>query len=299
VDDSQRLDRALAKIAQEDPTLRITTRSEDEMTVVSGVGEVHLEIAIDRVSREYGIPIAVGNPEIIYLETIRHSSEGEGKYVRAISSRTFYGHVKLRLKPLEAGSGYQFACECSDETIPREFVEPVNLGVQEGMKGGVVAGYELVDLRAVLVGGSHHVNESSEMAFRIAGSMAFKEAARKASPVVLEPVMAIEVVFSEDHAGIILGDLSQRRGLIEGMEHREVSMVVRAQVPFAEMIGYAAHLRLVTQGRAECSMHFAKYEAVSGGGHPGTELADVTAKRPNHPYSGRGSAAAKLDDEHG
>jgi elongation factor G len=224
--DRQSLQQALSDLAQQDPTIRIKTEPRDGKTIISGMGELHLEVICDRIVHEYKVQVEIGKPKVIYLETIRKESEAEGKYIRAISRHYMYGHVKLRLEPREVGSGYQFVDESSDGAVPREFVEPINLGIQEAMKGGILAGYEVIDLRAVLHDGSYHVGDSNEMAFKIAASIAFKEAARKASPVVLEPVMSVEVVVPEDFAGAIMGDLSSRRGRIEAMEHRAGSLVI-------------------------------------------------------------------------
>ena len=234
---------------------------------------------------------------MIYLETIRKKSEAEGQYARAFSSHFMYGHVKIRLEPRERGTGYEFANEIKDGAVPAQFVEPVNLGIQEAMKGGVLAGHEMVDLRAVLYDGSYHIGDSNEMAFRIAGSIALKEAARKADPVILEPVMSVEVVTPEEFVGAIMGNLVLRRGRIEGMEHRAGLQVIRATVPMATMMGYAQHMRSITQGRAEYSMNFARYEEAPGRGQSGGEESSVTANNPKRPKAGSGFAAAQWDDE--
>jgi elongation factor G len=233
---------------------------------------------------------------VIYLETIRKQAEAEGKYIRQ-TSRGQYAHVKVRLEPLEPGSDYQFADEIVGGTVPKEYIKPIDQGMQEAMEGGVLAGYPMVDIKATLYDGGYHDVDSNEMAFKIAGSMAFKEAARKASPVILEPVMAVEVVTPEDSAGTIMGDLSSRRGRIEGMEHRAGSQVIKAIVPLAEIFGYAIHMRSITQGRASYSMQFDRYEVVPRRGEPGWDEAGVTANRPKSPKAGTGFAAAQLDDE--
>jgi elongation factor G len=269
----------------------------DGETVISGIGELHLESICDRISREYKIQLDVGEPKVIYLETIRKHAEAEGRYIRQVGGRGQYAHLKLRLEPRESGSGYEFVDEIKDGAVPSEFVEPVDLGIQEAMKGGVLAGHEMVDVRAVLYDGSYHVGDSNETAFRIAGSMAFKEAARKASPVVLEPVMSVEVTTPEDFAGAIMGDLSRRRGWIEGMEHRAGSQVIRAIVPLATMIGYAQHMRSITQGRATYSMSFARYDEAPGRDESGGDKVGVTANKPKDPKAGSGFAAAPLDEE--
>jgi elongation factor G len=296
-DDRQSLQRALSDLAQQDPTIRIETESLDGQTTIGGMSELQLEVICDRIVHEYKVQIDIGKPKVIYLETIRKKSEAEGKFIRAMSRRYMYGHVKLRLEPREAGSGYQFIDEISEGAVSREFVEPVNLGIQEAMKGGILAGYEMIDVRAVLYDGSYHVGDSNEMAFKIAACIAFKEAARKASPVILEPVMLIEVVTPEGFAGTIMEDLSLRRGRIEGMEHRAGSQVIAAIVPLAEILGYAMHMRSIAQGRAEYSLHFVHYEAAPHTGESGADEAGVTANRPKGPKAGSGFAAAKLDPE--
>ena len=266
-------------------------------TIISGIGALQLEMICDRIVREYKIPLDVGGFRVIRLETIRKLAEGEGKFIRQVGGRGQYAHVKMRLEPRESGSGYEFVDEIRGGVVPKEFVEPINLGIQESMKGGILAGHEMVDLRAVLYDGSYHDVDSSEIAFKIAGSMAFKEAARKAGPVILEPVMSVEVVTSEEFAGAILGDLSSRRGRIEGMERRADRQVIRATVPLAAMIGYAQHIGSITQGRVEYSMNFSRYEEVPRGGESGGDEAGVTANRPKRPKAGSGFAAAQWDDE--
>ena len=258
--DQEKMGMALAKLAQEDPTFKVHTDPDSGQTIISGMGELHLEIIVDRMMREYKVEANVGKPQVAYRETIRKHAEAEGKYIRQTGGRGQYGHAKIRLEPNEPGKGYEFINEIVGGTVPREYIKPVDQGMQEAMEGGVLAGYPMVDVKATLYDGSYHEVDSNEMAFKIAGSMAFKEAARRASPVILEPVMAVEVVTPEDFAGAIMGDLSSRRGRIEGMEHRAGSQVIKAIVPLAEMFGYATHMRSSTQGRAEYSMHFARYE---------------------------------------
>jgi elongation factor G len=260
--DQEKMGMALSKLAQEDPTFKVHTDPDSGQTIISGMGELHLEIIIDRMMREYKVEANVGKPQVAYRETIRKKSEAEGKYIRQTGGRGQYGHAKIRIEPNEPGKGYEFVNEVIGGSVPKEFIKPIDQGIKEAMEGGVLAGYEMVDVRAILYDGSYHDVDSNEMAFKIAGSMAFKEAARKASPVLLEPVMAVEVVTPEDYAGVIMGDLSSRRGRIEGMEHRAGSQVIKAIVPLAEMFGYATHMRSSTQGRAEYSMHFARYEEV-------------------------------------
>jgi elongation factor G len=258
--DQEKMGLALSKLAQEDPTFKVHTDPDSGQTIISGMGELHLEIIIDRMMREFSVEANVGKPQVAYRETIRKAAEAEGKYIRQTGGRGQYGHAKIRLEPQPPGKGYEFLNEIVGGAVPREYIKPIDQGIREAMEGGVLAGYEMVDVKATLYDGSYHEVDSSEMAFKIAGSMAFKEAARKASPVLLEPVMHVEVVVPEDFAGAIMGDLSSRRGRIEGMEHRAGSQVIKAIVPLAEMFGYATHMRSSTQGRATYSMHFARYE---------------------------------------
>jgi elongation factor G len=258
--DQEKMGMALAKLAQEDPTFKVHTDPDSGQTIISGMGELHLEIIVDRMMREYKVEANVGKPQVAYRETIRRKSEAEGKYIRQTGGKGQYGHAKIRLEPQVPGTGYEFVNDTTGGSVPKEFIKPIDQGIREAMEGGILAGYEMVDVKAILYDGSYHDVDSNEMAFKIAGSMAFKEAARKASPVLLEPVMAVEVVTPEDYAGVIMGDLSSRRGRIEGMEHRAGSQVIKAIVPLAEMFGYATHMRSSTQGRAEYSMHFARYE---------------------------------------
>ena len=258
--DQEKMGMALGRLAQEDPTFKVHTDPDSGQTIISGMGELHLEIIVDRMMREYKVEANVGKPQVAYRETIRKHSEAEGKYIRQTGGRGQYGHAKIKLDPQPAGTGYEFVNDIVGGSVPKEFIKPIDQGIQEALEGGILAGYPMVDVKATLYDGSYHDVDSNEMAFKIAGSMAFKEAARKASPVLLEPVMQVEVVTPEDYAGVIMGDLSSRRGRIEGMEHRAGSQVIKAIVPLAEMFGYATHMRSSTQGRAEYSMHFARYE---------------------------------------
>jgi elongation factor G len=258
--DQEKMGMALGRLAQEDPTFKVHTDPDSGQTIISGMGELHLEIIVDRMMREYKVEANVGKPQVAYRETIRKHAEAEGKYIRQTGGRGQYGHAKIKLDPQPAGTGYEFVNDVVGGSVPKEFIKPIDQGIQEALEGGILAGYPMVDVKATLYDGSYHDVDSNEMAFKIAGSMAFKEAARKASPVLLEPVMAVEVVTPEDYAGVIMGDLSSRRGRIEGMEHRAGSQVIKAIVPLAEMFGYATHMRSSTQGRAEYSMHFARYE---------------------------------------
>jgi elongation factor G len=258
--DQEKMGVALGKLAQEDPTFKVNTDPDSGQTIIAGMGELHLEILVDRMMREFGVQANVGKPQVAYRETIRKKAEAEGKYIRQTGGSGQYGHVRIRLEPNEPGKGYEFINEVVGGVIPKEFIKPVDQGIKEALEGGVLAGYEMVDVKATLYDGSYHDVDSNEMAFKIAGSMAFKEAARKASPVLLEPVMSVEVVVPEEYMGTIIGDLSSRRGRIEGLEHRAGSQVIKAMVPLAEMFGYATNMRSNTQGRATFSMHFSRYE---------------------------------------
>ena len=258
--DQEKMGVALGKLAQEDPTFKVNTDPDSGQTIISGMGELHLEIIVDRMMREFNVQANVGKPQVAYRETIRKQSQAEGKYIRQTGGSGQYGHVRIRLEPNQPGKGYEFINDVVGGVIPKEFIKPVDQGIKEAMEGGVLAGYEMVDVKATLYDGSYHDVDSNEMAFKIAGSMAFKEAARKASPVLLEPVMSVEVVVPEEYMGTIIGDLSSRRGRIEGIEHRAGSQVIKAMVPLAEMFGYATNMRSNTQGRATFSMHFSRYE---------------------------------------
>jgi len=258
--DQEKMGIALGKLAQEDPTFKVNTDPDSGQTIIAGMGELHLEILVDRMMREFNVQANVGKPQVAYRETIRKQAQAEGKYIRQTGGSGQYGHVKIRLEPNDPGKGYEFVNEVVGGVIPKEFIKPVDQGIKEAMEGGVLAGYEMVDVKATLYDGSYHDVDSNEMAFKIAGSMAFKEAARKASPVLLEPVMSVEVVVPEEYMGTIIGDLSSRRGRIEGIEHRAGSQVIKAMVPLAEMFGYATNMRSSTQGRATFSMHFSRYE---------------------------------------
>jgi elongation factor G len=258
--DQEKMGVALNKLAQEDPTFRVHTDQESGQTIISGMGELHLEIIVDRMMREYKVEANVGKPQVAYRETIRKEAQAEGKYIRQTGGSGQYGHCKIRLGPNEPGKGYEFINDITGGSIPKEFIKPIDMGIREALEGGVLAGYPMVDVKVTLYDGSYHDVDSNEMAFKIAGSMAFKEAAKKASPVLLEPVMSVEVVVPEEFMGTIIGDLNSRRGRIEGMEHRAGSQVVKAIVPLANMFGYVNDMRSSTQGRATYSMHFARYE---------------------------------------
>ncbi len=258
--DQEKMGMALAKLAQEDPTFRVRTDQTNGQTIISGMGELHLEIIVDRMMREHKVEANVGKPQVNYRETIRTNSEAEGKYIRQSGGSGNYGHAKIRIEPNETGKGYEFSNDTKGGSIPKEYVKPIDQGIQEAMAGGVLAGYEMVDIKVSLYDGSYHDVDSNEMAFKIAGSMAFKEAARKAKPVLLEPVMAVEVTVPEDYMGTVIGDLNSRRGRIEGMEMVGGVQAIKATVPLSTMFGYATNLRGSTQGRGNFTMQFAQYE---------------------------------------
>ncbi|MCI0665000.1 MAG: elongation factor G [Acidobacteria bacterium] len=258
--DQEKLGIALAKLAQEDPSFRVHTDQEINQTIISGMGELHLEIIVDRLKREYGVEANVGRPQVAYRETIRKPAKGEEKYARQTGGRGQYGHVVIEIEPNEAGKGFEFINEIVGGVIPKEYIPAVGKGIVEAMEGGILAGYEMVDIRVRLVFGSYHEVDSSEIAFKIAGSIAFKEAAKKANPVLLEPVMKVEVVTPEEYLGSVTGDLNSRRGRIEAMNTRPGTQIIASMVPLAEMFGYETDLRSMTQGRASSTMHFARYE---------------------------------------
>jgi len=261
--DQEKLSKALYALSEEDPTFRVRTDEETGQTVISGMGELHLEVLVDRMLREFSVDANVGKPQVAYRETVRKKVEKvEEKYVRQSGGKGQYGHVVITIEPTGPGGGYEFCDEISGGVIPREYINPVNQGIQEALTSGVLAGYQTVDVRIRLTFGSYHDVDSSEMAFKIAGSMAVKKAARLASPVLLEPVMAVEVVTPEDYMGDVIGDLSSRRGRVEGMEQRGNSQAIRALVPLADMFGYATDLRSRTQGRATYTMQFHSYAEV-------------------------------------
>ncbi|HFQ91505.1 MAG TPA: elongation factor G, partial [Chromatiales bacterium] len=257
--DQEKMGIALGKLAAEDPSFRVRTDEESGQTIISGMGELHLEIIVDRLKREFSVEANVGAPQVAYRETIRASVEQEGKFVRQSGGRGQYGHVWLRLEPQERGAGYEFINEIVGGVVPREYISSVDKGVQEQMENGVIAGYPVVDVKVTLYDGSYHDVDSSEMAFKIAGSMAFKQGALNADPVLLEPIMKVEVVTPEEYMGDVMGDLNRRRGMVQGMEDAPSGKVIRAEVPLAEMFGYATDLRSATQGRATYTMEFEKY----------------------------------------
>jgi elongation factor G len=258
--DQEKMGVALARLADEDPTFKVRTDDESGQTIISGMGELHLEILVDRMKREHKVEANVGEPKVAFRETIRKTAEAEGKYIRQTGGSGNYGHCKLRIEPNTPGAGYEFINAIKSGSVPKEYIKPIDQGVQGAIELGILAGYPLVDIKVTLFDGSYHEVDSNEMAFKFAGSIAFKEAARKASPVLLEPVMAVEVTVPEEHMGTIIGDINSRRGRIEGMEHAAGSQVIKAIVPLKEMFGYVNDIRSSTQGRASYSMQFARYE---------------------------------------
>ena len=258
--DQEKMGVALSRLADEDPTFKVRTDEDSGQTIISGMGELHLEILVDRMRREHKVEANVGEPKVAFRETIRKKAEAEGKYIRQTGGSGNYGHCKLRVEPNVPGAGYEFINAIKSGSIPKEFIKPIDQGVQGALELGILAGYPLVDIKVTLYDGSYHEVDSNEMAFKFAGSIAFKEAARKASPVLLEPVMAVEVTVPEEFMGVIIGDINSRRGRIEGMEHLAGSQVIKAMVPLKEMFGYVNDIRSSTQGRASYSMQFARYE---------------------------------------
>ena len=260
--DQEKMSVALQKLAREDPSFRVHTDEESGQTIISGMGELHLEIIVDRMRREFKVEANVGKPQVAYRETIRQTVEQEGKFVRQTGGRGQYGHVFLRIEPKEPGTGYEFVNAIVGGVVPKEYIPAVDKGVQEQMQNGVIAGYPVVDVKVTLYDGSYHDVDSSEIAFKIAGSMAFKEGAKKAKPVLLEPIMKVEVVTPEEYMGDVNGDLNRRRGLLQGLEDGPAGKIIRAQVPLAEMFGYATTLRSMSQGRATYTMEFDHYAEV-------------------------------------
>ena len=263
--DQEKMGLALSKLAHEDPSFRVGTDDESGQTIISGMGELHLEIIIDRLRREFKVAANVGSPQVAYRETIRKTIEHECRFVRQTGGRGQYGHVWLRIEPLSPGSGYEFSDEIVGGVVPREYIPAVNKGVREQLENGVIAGYPVVDVRVTLFDGSYHDVDSSEMAFKVAGSTCFREGARRAGATLLEPVMLVEVVTPEEYMGDIMGDLNRRRGIVQGMSDTPAGRTIRAQVPLKEMFGYATDLRSLTQGRATFTMEFSKYLEMPSG----------------------------------
>jgi len=262
--DQEKMGIALGKLAQEDPSFRVRTDQESGQTIISGMGELHLEILVDRMKREFGVEATVGAPQVAYRETIRKTVEAEGKFVRQSGGRGQYGHVWLRLEPQEPGTGFSFENGIVGGTVPKEFIGPTQKGVEEALESGIIAGFPVVDVKVTIFDGSYHDVDSSEAAFKIAGSMGFKAGAAKANPVLLEPIFAVEVVTPEEYMGDIIGDINSRRGMMQGMEDEAGAKVIRCEVPLAEMFGYATTVRSLSQGRATYTMQFEKYMEVPG-----------------------------------
>jgi len=261
--DQDKLTQALQRLAEEDPTFRVRTNEETGQTIIAGMGELHLEIIVDRLMREFKVDANIGRPQVAYRETIRRKVENvRGRFVRQSGGRGQFGDVVINLEPNEQGAGYEFENKIVGGKIPREYIPSVDAGIREATEAGVLAGFPVVDVKITLVDGSYHDVDSSEMAFKVAGSMAFKDGARKAQPALLEPVMAVEVVTPEDYMGDVIGNINSRRGQIEGMEPRGNAQVIRARVPLAEMFGYATDLRTMSQGRATYTMQFLHYAEV-------------------------------------
>jgi elongation factor G len=258
--DQEKLGMGLAKLMAEDPTFRVKTDTETGQVVIAGMGELHLEIIVDRLKREFSVEASVGKPQVAYKETVTRPSEGEGKWIKQSGGRGQYGHAKIRIIPRKPGEGYEFVNEVVGGSIPKEFIKPIDMGIREAMTTGVLAGYPMDDVKVELYDGSYHDVDSNEMSFKFAGSMAFKDAAKKAHPVLLEPVMRVEVVVPEEYMGDVIGNLNSRRGHIQSMETRGGSQVINSRVPLAEMFGYATDIRSRTQGRGSYSMHFDRYE---------------------------------------
>jgi len=263
--DQEKLSQSLAKLTQEDPSFRVSFNEETNQTIISGMGELHLEIIVDRLLREFKVGASVGKPQVAYKETIRNSSKAEGKFIRQTGGRGQYGHVYIEIEPLEPGKGFEFENKVVGGTIPREYIPAVEKGIRESADRGILAGYPIVDIKARLYDGSYHDVDSSEMAFKIAGSMAFKEAIKNAKPVLLEPIMSLEIVTPEEYMGDVIGDLNSRRGRIINIEKRGNVQVIKGQAPLAEMFGYATDLRSKTQGRATYTMQFSHYNEVPKG----------------------------------
>ncbi|MBX2824007.1 MAG: elongation factor G [Gammaproteobacteria bacterium] len=258
--DQDKMAQALGKLAREDPSFKVKTDEESGQTIISGMGELHLDIIVDRMKREFSVAANVGKPQVAYRETIRAVTEAEGKFVRQTGGTGQYGHVWLRLEPLDEGAGYEFASEIVGGTVPKEFIPAVDKGIQEQLTNGVLGGYPVVDVKVTVFDGSYHEVDSTEVSFKIAGSMGFRTGVEQASPVLLEPIMRVEVVTPEDYMGDVMGDLNRRRGVVHGMDDQPAGKVIRAEVPLAEMFGYSTALRSATQGRAVYSMEFEKYD---------------------------------------
>jgi elongation factor G len=260
--DQEKMGLALQRLAKEDPSFRVHTDQESSQTIISGMGELHLEIIVDRMKREFNVDANVGKPQVAYRETIRAKVESEGKFVRQSGGRGQYGHVWLKIEPNEQGKGYEFINGIVGGSVPREYIPAVDKGIKEAVDTGVIAGYPVVDVKVTIFDGSYHDVDSNEMAFKIAGSMGFKEGFKRAKPVLLEPIMKVEVVTPEEYSGDVIGDLNRRRGQITGMDETPAGKAITADVPLSEMFGYATTVRSMSQGRATFTMEFAKYMEV-------------------------------------
>jgi elongation factor G len=260
--DQEKMGIALQKLAKEDPSFKVHTDEESGQTIISGMGELHLDILVDRMRREFNVEANVGKPQVAYRETIRASVEAEGKFVRQSGGRGQYGHVWLKIEPMEAGEGFEFINKIVGGAVPKEYIPAVGKGIVEAMTSGVLAGFPIVDVRATLYDGSYHDVDSNEMAFKIAGSMGFKAGVKQARPVLLEPIMSVEIVTPDDYMGDVNGDLNRRRGVLQGMDESPAGKIIKAEVPLAEMFGYATDLRSMSQGRAVYSMEFGHYAQV-------------------------------------
>ena len=260
--DQEKMGIALQKLAKEDPSFKVHTDFESGQTIISGMGELHLDIIVDRMFREFSVDANVGKPQVAYRETITRKVEQEGKFVRQSGGKGQYGHVYLNIEPRDSGAGYEFVDAIVGGAVPKEYISSVDKGIQEQLQNGVVAGFPVVDVKVTLFDGSYHDVDSSEMAFKIAASIAFRDGTQKANPILLEPIMSVEVVTPEDYMGDVMGDINRRRGLPQGMEESPAGKIIKAHVPLAEMFGYATDLRSMTQGRAIYSMEFFKYNSV-------------------------------------
>jgi elongation factor G len=294
--DWSKLQRVLESLVQEDQALRASSRPDRQQIILGGMAELHLELICHRLAHEFEIPLDVGSPEIVYLETIRKSAEAEGKYIRQCSGRGVFAHVQIGLKPGRQGSGYHFVDNSSASGLPPGIADCVDAGIQEGLKAGGMHGHEIVDVQAVFYGGSYHPEDSSEMAFKIAAAMACQEAARRASPVTLEPVMSMEVVTSEEWTGLVVGDLSLREGRIEGIEAAAGSVAVRATAPLRRLLGYTSHLRTATAGRGSYFTNFARYQPRPDRDESRPDEIGVIADQPKGPPPRAGSVSATPEE---
>jgi len=273
--DQEKLSQGLRKLMTEEPTFRTNSDEQVNQTIIRGMGELHLELIIDRLRREFNVEMTVGRPQVEYRQTLTQIAEGEGRCVRRIEGRDHYALARVRLFPGEAGSGYFFESRVTSDVIPEKFIKSIDEGIREALSGGILAGYPVDDIRVELYDGSFHDVDSSELAFRIAGALAFQDAAKRARPVLLEPIMAVEMVVPEEYVGDVIGDLNSRRGHIEGLELRGTTQIIKGSAPLAEMLGYASDLRRQTQGHGSFSMHFDRYKVLASG--PDNEDEDYIA----------------------